>query len=238
MRRVAIAVVIGSTMLAAAGVRAEAQTARMRFGDKPPTADLTPSQRAFTRDYVSAITGHDLGHRKRLVHPASLACQGKENEDFFQELYARHQGTATHQPPVAVESLPPTLSIFETFAKYGYRYPVRPTHAFYVDLVPTGPKQKSVVAFSILDGGSWYEVLPCPTPEGLVAYRARKAQAAVDDAAAQELARSLPDSVRTQITVLLREGGRVAAMKKYAELSGQSLAVAKRVVELVESARR
>lgn len=239
MRRIVLGLAAGCAVLTAAAPSATAQnTMRMRFSDAGPTADLTPSQRTFAAAYVRAVTGPDVRQYMRLVHPASLACRRKDNEEFFADMFARHQGLSAPEPQVLVESLPATLQLFDFMAKEGFGYPVRPTHVFHVDVISTGNKQRSLGAFSVLLDGSWYEVLPCPTAEAAAQYRAKKAQAAADEAKARELARSMRDPLRAEIVGLLREGKKVSAIKKYREATGVDLAMAKRVVEALESRPR
>jgi hypothetical protein len=239
MRRIARGLVAGCAMVAAAVPSATAQeTMRMRFGDKWPTADLTRSQRTFAKAYLRAVTEPDVRRYMRLVHPASLACRRKENEEFFADLFARHHGLSTRQPQVLVESLPPAALLFDFIAKQGFTYPVRPTHVFHVDVISTGDDQRRLGAFSVLVDGSWYEVLPCPNAEAAARYRTKKAQAATDDAKARELAASMRDPLRAEIVALLKEGKKVSAIKKYGEVTGVDLAMAKRVVEAVRAQLR
>jgi hypothetical protein len=239
MRRIALGLVVGCAAFTAAASPARAQgTMRMRFSDAGPTADLTPSQRVFATAYLRAVTGSDVRQYTRLVHPASLACRREDNEEFFVDVFARHQGLSAREPQVLVESLPPRLQLFDFIAKQGFDYPVRPTHLFHVDVISTGEKQLRLGAFSVLLDGSWYEVLPCPTTEAVTRYRAKKAQAAADDAKARELARLMQDQLRAEIMALLKEGKTVAAIKKYREATGADLAMAKRVVEVLESRPR
>jgi hypothetical protein len=50
---------------------------------------------------------------------------------------------------------------------------------------------------------------------------------------AQSLAAQLADPLRAEIVALAKRGQRVEAIKRYATASGEDLAIAKRVVELL-----
>jgi hypothetical protein len=238
MRTITLGLAIGCAMVTSTAPSATAQTTmRMQFGDVPPTEDLTPSQRTFATAYVHALTGRDSRQYRRLVHPASLACWRKDNEEIFEDVFARHQGLVVREPRITVESLPPTLKLFDFMAKQGLDYPVRPTHAFYVDL-STATDGRMLAAFSVFLDRSWYEVLPCPTAAAAAQYRAKKVRDAADEAKARELAASMHDPLRAELLALLKEGKSVSAMKKYAEVTGVDLAMARRVVKAMESPPR
>ncbi len=218
---------------------ASAQTTTVRFGGSEPTADLTPSQRRFVDSLLPAIAGNDPTRYARLVHPASLACRNKDNEDVFAEQFARRLGLVpARTPQVTVQELPPQMALFEYMAKNGFPAPVRPTHAIHVDLGQIGTKDRSLVAFVAPERGSWYEVHPCPTADGVAQFRARKARDTDEKAKANELATSLRDPLRAEIVALLRSGQKVGAIKRYQEATGVGLAMAKRVVEGLESSSR
>jgi len=112
-------------------------------------------------------------------------------------------------------------------------YPVRPSHQVQIDF-DTGPSSSTtVVLLVVYDAGSWREVLPCPRPDTIAKMRAAKEESAKQDERAQQLAAKLSDPLRVELMDLLRKGRRVDAMKRYAAASGEDLAMAKRVVELL-----
>ena len=229
----AILVTVGAASLASA------QTTTVRFGGSEPTADLTLSQRRFVDSLLPAIAGTDVNRYVRLVHPASLACRTKEAEDVFAEQFARRQGlVAARRPQVTIQELPRQMALFEYMAKNGFPSPVRPTHALHVDLGTIGTKDRSLVAFIALERGSWYEVHPCPTAEGVAQFRARRVRDAEEQSKAKELATSLGDPLRSELRALLGGGKKIGAIKRYQEATGVSLAMAKRVVEALESSTR
>jgi hypothetical protein len=157
----------------------------------------------------------------------------------FAEQLARRMGlTAAGRPHVTIQELPAQMAFFDFMAKNGFPSPVRPTHAIHVDLGTIGNKDRSLVAFVVSDRGSWYEVHTCPTPDGVAQFRARKAREGEERSKATELAASLQGPLRAEIMTLLKAGQKVSAIKRYREATGVDLALAKRVVEALESSTR
>lgn len=218
---------------------AAGQATSIRFGGSEPTTELTASQRRFVDSLLPAIAGGDQTRYERLVHPASLACRNKDNEEVFAEQLTRRQGVvAERRPRVTIQELPPQMAFFEYMAKNGYPSPVRPTHAIHVDLGQIGNKDRSLVAFVASQGGGWYEVFPCPTPAAVTQFRARKAREAEEQAKANELLTTLRNPLRGEIVALLNGGQKIGAIKKYQEATGVDLAMAKRVIEALQSSTR
>jgi hypothetical protein len=235
VRSFGIAVVLG----VAAADLASAQTTSVRFGGSEPTAELTPSQQRFADSLLLAIAGHDPSRYARLVHPASLACRNKDNEEVFADRVAWRQGIVTARKPyVTIQELPSQMKLFDHMAKNGYPTPVRPTHAIHVDLGRVGKTDRSLIAFVVSERGSWYEVDPCPTREAVAQFRANKVREAAERSKANELATSLRGPLRAEIIALLKEGQKVGAIKRYRDATGVDLAMANRVVEALESSTR
>ncbi|MDQ6799219.1 MAG: hypothetical protein M3041_00110 [Acidobacteriota bacterium] len=166
MRHTRSSLLFAVTLVASVTSALSAQN-RMRFGDTWPTTDLTPAQSTFAKAYLAAIIGSDIERYKTLLHPATRACINKETAAFFQTVFDRRVGRSAPNAKVSVETLPAKFAMFDAFATQGMVYPVRPTHAFYIDLVSTSTKDESIIAFSVLDHAVWYEVLPCPTAKAL-----------------------------------------------------------------------
>jgi hypothetical protein len=237
MRRTTTISLFSLALLAAVAPASHAQAFRPRLTDNPPSPHLTPTQSAFAATYMAAVTGTDLGRYKQLIHPSSLACMRKANEDYYEHALGRRQGRATRAPLVLIESLPPKIALNEAAARIGLHYPVRPTHAFHVDLV-AGAAQESLVAFAIVEDGTWYEVLACPTAKTAEEFRTAKTRAARDSATAHKLAKSLRDPVRGELLAMVKGGEPLSAVRRYAEISGVEFAMAKQVVNALASGSR
>lgn len=207
---------------------------RMRFGDTWPTTDLTPAQSTFAKAYLAAITGSDIERYKKLLHPATRACINKETTPFFQTVFDRRIGRSAPNAKLSVETLPAKFAMFDGFAAQGMVYAVRPTHAFYIDLVSTLKKDESIVAFSALDHGVWYEVLPCPTAKALDDIKQREAKGAAEMAKARQLAASIQDPLRAEMLALVKEDRRMSAAKRYSDATHVDFTLARRVVDALE----
>ena len=137
-------------------------------------AAIQAGHRTFAADYVAAVNSREVERWRRLVHPKSLACITDQNRDFFDDMAARALRRTLSGPYriVSVRALgkgappgmPPAMG----------SYPVQPTHQIQIDL-DTGPTSSvTVIRDLALSNGVWLEVLPCPTVEGLAAFRAAK----------------------------------------------------------------
>jgi hypothetical protein len=210
----------------------------MKFGDAWPTTDLTPSQRTFAEAYVTAVTGSDIERYKRLLHPATRACMNKDNTDYFKTIFERRTGKVATSPRLSVEKLPEKFDMIDAMNARGWIYAVRPTHAFDIDLVSTGPKQSMIVVFGAFDNGAWYEVLPCPSPKALDDMRQAKARDAAETTKARELAASMRDPLRAELLEFLKQDRPVSAAKRYAEATHVDLTLASRVVDALEQEKR
>ena len=214
-----------------------AQTS-IQFGDVPPTTVLTTAQRTFAESYLAAITGMDIERYKRLLHPSTRACMNKDNADYFKMIFDRRVGKDAINPRLTVEKLPEKFEMIEAMNAHGWSYAVRPTHAFHIDLVSTGPKQSMIVAFAALDNATWYEVLPCPSGKALDQMRQAQARDAAEKVKARQLATSLRDPLRSELLAFLKQDRPVSAAKRYADATHVDLTTASRVIDALEQGNR
>ena len=199
---------------------------------------IDPGQRRFAEQYVAAARTRDVERYKRLVHPQSLACFTNENQDFFDDWTARVFRWKWDGPYriVSVRALgkksplaaPPSIAT----------YPVAPTHQIQIDL-EVGPARSATVIAEIASmGGTWRQVVPCPTAEGLAQFRAAKQANAAQEARARTLAGGLDASLRSELKGLLKSGRRLDAMRRYATASGEDFTMARRVIDLLEAEKK
>jgi hypothetical protein len=199
---------------------------------------IEASHRRFAEQYAAAARGRDVERYRRLVHPQSLACFTAENRDFFDDWTARAFRWKRDSPYriVAVRllgkgappSAPPTMAT----------YPVPPTHQIQIDLEMGPTRAASLVAEIASSGGTWLQVVPCPTAEGLASFRSAKQTSAAQEARARTLARGLAPALRAELTDLLKSGHRLDAMRRYAEASSEELTMARRVIDVLEAERK
>jgi len=233
MRSTGKSLAITSILVASAASPLAAQIG-MHFGDAEPTTVLTTAQRTFAESYLAAVTGSDIERYKRLLHPTTRACMTPENADFFKVIFQRRVGKDAVNPHLSVELLPEKFEMIDAMNAHGFTYAVRPTHAFHIDLVSTGPKQSMIVAFAALDNGTWYEVLPCPSGKALDEMRLAQRRDEAEWTKARQLAASLQDPLRAEVLAFLKKDRPVSAAKRYAEATHSDLALASRVVDVLE----
>jgi hypothetical protein len=233
MRSTGRSLVITSILVASAASPLAAQS-DLHFGVAQATTVLTTSQRTFAEAYLAAVTGPNIEHYKRLLHPTTRACMNKGTVDYFNVIFKRRTGQVATNPRLSVEKLPEKFEMFDAMQAHGWTYAARPTHAFHIDLVATGPKQSMIVAFAGLDNGVWYEVLPCPSKKALDEMRQAQAKDEAEWAKARGLAASLRDPLRAELLTLIKHDRPVSAAKKYSEAAHVDLTLATRVVDVLE----
>jgi hypothetical protein len=211
---------------------------RVKLGESEPTTELTPAQRAFTTAYIAAVTGPDISRYKALLHPGSRACMNPANAEYFETMFKRRTAQVAKSPKVSVQTVPDTVGLIRMMEASGLVYPARPTHAFHIDLVSTGPKQLTFSAFSVLEKGRWYEIVPCPTAKALEMMKAARARNDSLSARAKQLLKDLRDPLRGELLALLKDGQSSTAKMKYAEAAKVDLPTAVRVVNGLEELGR
>ena len=237
MRTIKTLFVFTSILIASSALPLNAQMG-MHFGNAPATTVLTSSQRTFAESYLAAVTGWDIERYKRLLHPATRACMNKDNAAYFNTIFDRRVGKIATNPILSVEKLPEKFEMFDAMNARGWKYDVRPTHAFHIDLVSTGPKQSAIAAFSALDAGVWYEVLPCPNGKALIDMRQAKLKDEAQWAKARKLAGSMRDPLRGEVLAFLKQDRPVSAAKVYSERAHVDLTLASRVIDVLEKEKR
>jgi hypothetical protein len=204
-------------LLAAAGAPAQ-----------PPDAT-----RAFVEELVGAVNSKSLERRRALLHPASRACPRPE---LIDEVFARqaertvpaaYRWTSTPVPP---EQPPLYADKFE--------YAVGPSHVVQIDYESAPTKSVTLFVFIAHDGQRWREVLGCPTAETVAQARAAKAAESQRAERVRALVTSTSPGLREAVLKLYREGHRIDAYKHYERVSGEDLATARDVVELLAGAAR
>jgi hypothetical protein len=189
---------------------------------------------AFVKEMVEAINGKSPERRKALLHPASLPCTRGEAGVFYDEAIARQaRRTVSTNYTWKITPLSPDQPLM--FADK-LDYPVRPTHLLQLDFT-TGPNSSATMVLQLVsDRGRWREVMPCPKPETLTAIRAARDARAKHAERVEALAASASLELKETVIKLFKEGRRIEAYKHYAGVTGEELATAKAVVDLLASA--
>lgn len=170
---------------------------------------------------------------RALVHPANLQQVEEHNRPFFLEWLSRevkraipeiYRATATAIAPDA--PLP-----FEG----PFVYPVRPTLSLQIDFDEPPRRSVSMIRSVLVDDdGVWWLVVALPTHETVARMQRIRSDADRTEQAAAELARNIEEPLRGELKTLLRNGRKIDAIKRYREVSGEGLRMAKEVAEVLE----
>ncbi len=191
---------------------------------------------AFVKSLVEAINSKNADRRKALLHPKSLVCASGESASFYDETLARQ---ARHTVPASYKwKLTPVPPDQPPMFADRFDYPIRPTHLLQLDF-DTGPNSSTTMILQVVhDAGQWREVTACPKPETVAAARAARQAQAKHAERVQALAAGTAPPLREAVVRLFREGRRLDAFKHYSSVSGEDLATAKAVVELLAERAR
>lgn len=161
-----------------------------------------------------------------------------ENREYFDYLFANDlRGAPRAQYKTAsISPLPPNPQPFGLPAEM-FAYPVRPTHQVQIDF-ETGPTSSvTVIRVIAVLSGSWFDVLPCPTAEGVQYFREHVAAGERQKARARQLAADLKAPLLSELKGLLRQQRKIDAIKRYQEAAGVDLTTAVQVIEVIEAKR-
>jgi len=194
---------------------------------------LTAEQRAFVDRYVDAVRAKDVAKQKALVHPKSLECIKPESADFYDDVFAsrvRHRATAPYR--TSAQPIPPDKALL---MEGDVIYPVRPTNWIQIDLNSDATSGSILLVQVVADRGTWFEVLPCPTPATLAKFRDKRIQDTKDAQRARELLAKLRDPLLAELKQLVSQGRKATAITRYNKASGESLGIARHLIELLEA---
>jgi hypothetical protein len=192
-------------------------------------AQETEAERAFVRDFVAALNSQSLERRLVLVHPGARTCTAGEVGEWWREAVVRQ---ARDQVPEVVRTSIAELGRALPFADR-FDYPVAPTHQLQLDYALPGNRSRTIVVLLARDGARWTEVVPCARADTVAAIAAKRAERAKEAERIKALAARTSPELRTSVVKLYRAGRRVDAFQAYIQASGEDLATAKAVVELL-----
>lgn len=192
--------------------------------------ELDNIQKLFVEEYIKAINSSDIDNQKKLIHPKCLACITPENKEFFDDLFLSHLNQSISSEYKAyIKKINPDENL--PFSEY-FTYPVLPTHLIQIS---DELGRKNLMIFVINQDGRYFHILPCPKPEFPQKYREGKIEKENHKNKVKKLFLELKDPLRSELEDLLNRGEKIQAMKKYCSETGESLAIAKGIVELLES---
>ncbi len=196
-------------------------------------ANAPTSEDAFVKAFVSAISAKDASKLKTLIHPKPRAAITDANREFFDEMVDGDLGlkipvdyrlTVT---PIAPDGPLP-------FAPW-VTYPARPTHTVQIDYEESDIRGVTLVRWVVVEESKWWLCLPIPTAEAMAKRQDMKNEAQRRQARAAQLQTELKDPLLAELKDFLKQGQKIQAIKHYRAASGEGLALAKDVVELIQA---
>ena len=189
----------------------------------------TEADRAFVKDFVAAINSQTIDRRLALVHPRARACTAGDVGEWWRDAVVRQaKDPVPAKHKTDIKEITDALPFAERFD-----YPVQATHQLQIDY-STAPYQfRTVVVLLAKDSGRWTEVVPCAKPDTVAAIRAKREARAKEAERVKALAARTSPDLRDAVLALYRAGRRIDAYQAYVRASGEDLATAKAVVELL-----
>lgn len=186
---------------------------------------------AFVKNLVEAINSKSLDRRKALAHPKTLVCASAEPDSAYHWMVTRQaRDTVPADYQWKITSLPPDRP--PMFADK-LDYPIRPTHLLQLDFA-TGPSRGTTTILPVIyDARQWHEVIACPKPETIIAGRVARQAEAQRAERVKALVANISPPLKETVIRLFKEGRRIDAYKHYVNATGEDLATAKDVVELL-----
>jgi hypothetical protein len=197
-------------------------------GAAASAAEVDPGARTLVGRLVAAINADDGEAWKKLLHPDNLACMNAARADFYTEYLGRELGrTVPAKYELRISSVGPSDALmFEAMDEY----PVRPTHRIELDYATGANSGVTIVRYLRHDGGRWFYIVPCPTPEAIEMFRQARIERQKQAIRVEALVAGMDAGLRAELIALLAAGKRIAAMRRYAKASGEDLATARAIV--------
>ena len=134
------------------------------------------AQQALAQAYVAAVNAGDAVALRGLLHPAVRACIDDATRPMFDWIVTRElrAGPRSSSFRIAPVGAPGTWTA--TLPQNLLRYPVEPTHEIQWELAMSETRSRTVIRQIAMADGAWFIVLPCPTPEGVEAFRRKQSE--------------------------------------------------------------
>jgi hypothetical protein len=195
------------------------------------------AQRDFVARYVAALTSQDGERLRSLHHPASLACIGAENRDYYDFIFGKELSRAAElRGGYTLTRFAPVDAETAAMSEMGGMVPnpVKPTHQFQID-TPFDSNNHSlmILRMAVQHNEAWFIVLGCPTAQAVAFFRARRAEGERQQARARQLAADVREPLLSEIKALLVEKRRIDAVKRFKDSAAVDLTTATQVIDVL-----
>ena len=110
-----------------------------------------------------------------------------------------------------------------------------PTRQLQVDFSTGANRSTTVVLLLANAGARWYEVLPCPSPDAVIGARFAMEESVRREERVRGVLARMPASLREDLLNLVKDGRRVDAIRRLADVTGEELAVAREAVDVLSA---
>lgn|GEM_PF-4585036 len=194
-------------------------------------------QKEYVLRYVEAVNSADIEKLKSLSHSSYLRCINSKNQDFFEDLFQKSLNRVIPKDyDVSIELLSDesVAKEMEGAKKLGLPYPIRPTHQLQIDYKKSEYSFVTIIRKLTFEAEKYYETSGCPTVEMVEKFREMRTRKEKSRKRAETLFHKLEDPLLSELTQLLKGGQKIAAWKRYSEVTGESLGTAKEVLSHIQ----
>jgi hypothetical protein len=133
---------------------------------------LSDAQKTFVTAYEKVKRQKDAQTLESIIHPVSLACETKENKDFFDAM--RNYYLSEELPFDYALQIVPVREEMQQALKRRISMPVPPTHVMYIEFGDTGWQR--FLRLEKEPEERYYELVKCPDEKMLQEFRAALAE--------------------------------------------------------------
>lgn len=199
--------------------------------------DLPIDQKDYVNRYIDAINSNDIEKLKKLSHSSYLSCINSTNQDYYDHVFQRslrHEIPKVFDISITLLSEESVATEIEGARKIGLPYPIRPTHQLQIDYNKSEYSSVTIVRKLTVEAGNIYETSGCPTPVMVKRFREMRIKKEERRKQAERLFQKLEEPLLSELRQLLKDGQKIAAWKRYSEVTGESLATAKEVLSHIQ----
>ncbi len=189
--------------------------------------------------YVEAVNSSNQSAFEKLLHPSFFSCLNDANQTFFADRFKKDlERHIPEEHKLNLEAMEPGAIQREVRGAeaFGLPYTVPPTHTMTIDYNKSEYSFVTIQRKLSLQDGTFYEVTSCPSAEILERHAQLKIKKEKRRLEALKLFEELKqnNSLYEKLSDLMHKGQKIQAYKLYSAETGQDIAMAKEVLELVK----
>lgn len=209
----------------------------LSFSEASSLNKLTSIQKNYVLNYIQSVNSNDLKSLKELTHKSYLNCITSENMDYYDTLFQKTLSrTISKDFKVNIEVLTNEKreKEFNGAQKRGIPYPIKPTHILQIDYSKGEYSYVTIIRNLVFENNKYYEISGCPNDKMIKKYREIIIKNAQNRKKARKLFLELKEPFLSELTLLLKDGQKIKAWKKYSEVTGETLSMSKDVLSYIE----